>query len=418
MPPDRLRRVTIDFCQRLGDDLGLETYSAHIFFSAKSHPQALSRLQWDTEMETQISGIMSESTAKGASMSTTIQFLHASHGDCIFLHHEQDGKTFNLLIDGGPAETFGDLYGYAKPLRSLLEELKNKGECIDLLVITHVDDDHIGGVLAAMSLDDYLPSLVKEYWFNSYGLISSENANAKIAKNEVTGIAGAENKTSISQGITLEEKLSQLNWFNQVIHNEISPIFRSGVEFTILSPSRNTLQRLSRAWKREYPPPDKATAKRESDHKVPFLNFLSGDRFKSDRSVPNGSSIAFILKVGGLNILLLADSYAGTVERKLKDLGYSPSNRLQCSIVKISHHGSKGNTSQKLLSLISSGKYVISTDGSIFGHPDKRAIARILNAHENNNVYFNYETIRKSLLLPEDHAYSDRLHVCPEIMVI
>lgn len=353
-------------------------------------------------------------------MSTAIQFLHASHGDCIFLRHEQDGKNFNLLIDGGPAETFGDLYGYAKPLRSLLEELKDKGECIDLLVITHVDDDHIGGILAAMSLDDYLPSLVKEFWFNSYALISSEYENANIAKNEVTGIAGAETKTSISQGVTLEEKLNQLNWFNQAIHNEMSPIIRSELEleFTILSPSRRTLQRLGRAWEREYPPPDKATAKKESDHKLPFSNFLNGDRFKSDRSVPNGSSIAFILKVGELRLLFLADSYAATVERKLKNLDYSPSNPLQCSIVKISHHGSKGNTSQTLLSLISSDKYVISTDGSIFGHPDKRTIARILNAHKDNHVYFNYESTLKSLLLPEDDAYSNRLHVCQEIMVI
>jgi beta-lactamase superfamily II metal-dependent hydrolase len=105
-----------------------------------------------------IGGIMPQSVAKGASMSTSIQFLHASHGDCIFLRHEQEGKIFNLLIDGGPGETFGQLNGYAKPLRLLLEELKANGEVIDLAVITHVDDDHIGGVLAAMSYDDYLPS--------------------------------------------------------------------------------------------------------------------------------------------------------------------------------------------------------------------------------------------------------------------
>lgn len=63
---------------------------------------------------------MPQSVAKGASMSTTIQFLHASHGDCIFLRHEQEGKIFNLLIDGGPGETFGQLNGYAK-LRSGLQ---------------------------------------------------------------------------------------------------------------------------------------------------------------------------------------------------------------------------------------------------------------------------------------------------------
>lgn len=359
---------------------------------------------------------MPESAAKGASMSTTIQFLHASHGDCIFLRHEQDGKIFNLLIDGGPADTFGQLYGYPKPLRLLLEELKERKELIDLAIITHVDDDHIGGILAAMSFEEYLPSMVKEFWFNSYGLIASGELDSK--KNEVVGVAGDETKTSITQGVTLEEKLSLLNWHNEVIHNELAPIVRSGLEFTILSPSLKTLQKLGDAWEREYPPEDKKTAKKESDHNFPFSHFAIGDRFKTDRSVPNGSSIAFLLKVGESSLLLLADSYARTVEQKLKLLGYSASNPLECSMVKISHHGSKGNTSRSLLSLISSQKYVISTDGSIFGHPDKRTVARILDAHEDNNVYFNYESVVRGLVLPEDAAYSDRLHVCQEIMVL
>lgn len=351
-------------------------------------------------------------------MSTTIQILHASHGDCLFLRHEQDGSTFNLLVDGGPAETFGQLNGYAKPLRLLLEELRERGESIDLAVITHVDSDHIGGILEAMSFDNYLPSLVKEFWFNSYGLISSDNVDPNDKKNEVLGVAGDETKTSITQGVTLEEKLSKLNWYDQVIHNEIPPLIRSGLEFTILSPSVKTLQRLGKAWEREYPPTDKKTAKSESDHQFPFSHFFGEDCFESDRSVPNGSSIAFILRIGEIKLLLLADSYASTIEEKLRSLGYSSANPLECSMVKISHHGSKGNTSQTLLSLLSSKKYVISTDGSVFGHPDKRTIARILSAHSENNVYFNYESVVRDVLLPEDSEYAGRLHLCEDKMVL
>lgn len=351
-------------------------------------------------------------------MSTTIQILHASHGDCLFLRHEQDGCIFNLLIDGGPAETFGQLCGHAKPLRLLLEELRERNENIDLVIITHVDDDHIGGIIEAMAYEDYLPSLVKEFWFNSYGLITPSSIDSDEKINEVSGVAGIEAKTSITQGITLEEKLSKLNWYNKVIHNENEPLIRSGLEFTILSPSMKTLQRLANKWERESLQVDKKTAKAESDHKYPFTHFFSKDRFKSDQSVPNGSSIAFILKIGQKKILLLADSYASTVERKLRSLGYSPDNPLECSMVKISHHGSKGNTSRKLLSLINSKRYVISTDGSIFGHPDKRTIARIISAHDENKIYFNYESVVRSVLLPEDAAYADRLHVCEEKMVL
>lgn len=351
-------------------------------------------------------------------MSSTIQVLHASHGDCLFIRHQQDGSIFNLLIDGGPAETFGQLYGYAKPLRSLLEELRERNESIDLAIITHVDDDHIGGILEAMSYDDYLPFLVKEFWFNSYRLISSIVVEQNDKKNEVSGIADAESKTSISQGVTLEEKLSKLNWYNQVIHNDIPPLIRSGLEFTILSPSVKTLQRLGKKWEREYPQTEKKTAKAESDHNFPFSHFFCADQFKSDPSIPNGSSIAFILKIGNIKLLLLADSHAGIVEKKLRSLGYSSDNPLECSMVKISHHGSKGNTSQSLLSLLSSKRYVISTDSSIFRHPDKRTIARILSANEENHVYFNYDSVIRNILLPEDAIYADRLHVCEEKMVL
>ena len=351
-------------------------------------------------------------------MSTTIQILQASHGDCIFVRHEQDGQKFNLLIDGGPAETFGSLYGYPMPLRLLLDELRANGEFIDLAIVTHVDDDHIGGLLEAISYDEYMPTLVKEFWFNSYKIISSEYSMLDAAHNYVSGVAGSETKTSITQGMSLEDKLSKLAWHDKVIHNDLPPIVRGGLEFTILSPSVKSLKRLGRSWEREYPPSDKKTAGRETDHNFPISHFLKNDKFTSDRSVPNGSSIAFVLKLGDANLMFLADSYASIVERKLKALNYSVDNPICCDLVKVSHHGSKGNTSKKLLDLISSKRYVISTDGSIFGHPDKRLIARILNANDDNNIFFNYESVMRSVLLPEDAAYTGRLHVCDAQMVL
>lgn len=73
--------------------------------------------------------------------------------DCLFIRHQQDRSIFNLLIDGGPTEIVGQLHRYAKPFRSLLEELRERNESIDLAIITHVDDDHIGGILET---NDYI----------------------------------------------------------------------------------------------------------------------------------------------------------------------------------------------------------------------------------------------------------------------
>jgi len=67
---------------------------------------------------------------------------------------------------------------------------------------------------------------------------------------------------------------------------------------------------------------------------------------------------------------------------------------LEFDFTKISHHGSEGNMSPELLSLISSKKYLISTNGKHprHEHPDKKIIARILaNADvQTKELIFNY----------------------------
>ena len=67
-----------------------------------------------------------------------------------------------------------------------------------------------------------------------------------------------------------------------------------------------------------------------------------------------------------------------------------------CRDVKISHHGSKYNTSPKLLDLIDSQHFIISTGGSKSHKlPDREVIARILfhskrNLNRKRTIYFNY----------------------------
>lgn len=351
-------------------------------------------------------------------MTISVRVLHAGHGDCIFISQQSDGNTFNLLVDGGPAETFGSLYGYPSPLRLLLEELNEAGQMIDLAILTHVDDDHIGGFLEAFSHDDYLPSMVREIWFNSYKLISMENGAADDDKYHVEGIGSSDTKTSITQGVTLEKKLSGLNWWQKVIRNDLPVIIRGGLEFTILSPSAETLGKLQKKWVREAGSNAKETAKGQTDYLTSVADLISSDTFVKDTSVANGSSIAFILRAEDKNIVLLGDAFANTVSAKPLDLDYCEDYPLEAEIVKVSHHGSKKNTSSDLLKLIRSEKFIISTDGSIFGHPDKRAIARILKSNDTNNIFFNYASVIGGILLPDEEEYMSRLHVFPSEMVL
>jgi len=66
-----------------------------------------------------------------------IHILPANSGDCFLIEFNNDEC---IIIDMGFKDTY---YKYLKPL---LISLKNKGKKISLLVITHIDKDHIGGM--------------------------------------------------------------------------------------------------------------------------------------------------------------------------------------------------------------------------------------------------------------------------------
>ena len=56
----------------------------------------------------------------------------------------------------------------------------------------------------------------------------------------------------------------------------------------------------------------------------------------------------------------------------------------------MSHHGSDGNTTTLLLQKLACRNFLISTNGSVFKHPDDAAIARIVKQAAPACLYFNY----------------------------
>jgi glyoxylase-like metal-dependent hydrolase (beta-lactamase superfamily II) len=107
-----------------------------------------------------------------------IKVLKAFNGDSSLVSfNDIDGVSRNILIDGGIGESYVQAKGpKGKPvfgdLKNCIDEIKRAEQYIDLLILTHIDDDHIGGILKWFSYDEAVPSLVKEVWFNSGGLIA------------------------------------------------------------------------------------------------------------------------------------------------------------------------------------------------------------------------------------------------------
>lgn len=93
----------------------------------------------------------------------------------------------------------------------------------------------------------------------------------------------------------------------------------------------------------------------------------------------------------------------------LKVIGFSEDKPLEVELIKLSHHGSHLNTCKELLRIVKTNRYVISSDGTKYGHPHKKTIARILSLNPNAEIQFNYENVIPAIQTPKDKAINYKL---------
>lgn len=315
-------------------------------------------------------------------MTFELKILKANHGDSILISGDFDGQTRNILIDGGTSKVFSE-----GDLKKILREIKAKNQQIDLLILTHVDDDHIGGLLAAFKQDGFLSQLTKEVWFNS-GKLIFKHFNQQHDETNLLDFKTLGNQTSISQGVKFESYIESLGIWNKQLIKAGDTLERFGATFKVLSPTDVELEKLLIKWEREEQ--SSLTSDGDNDYKFSMDELLENDKFIEDKSIHNGSSIAFIFEFLGKSILLLGDAYPTPVINNLRALGYSEQNPLKIDYVKVSHHGSKANTNEELLKLLDCNKFIISTNRSRYGLPDKLTLARIIKQFPNATLMFNY----------------------------
>lgn len=334
-------------------------------------------------------------------MSLAITVLPAGHGDSIVIRTGLDKQDpFRILVDGGPGDCYHRAQGFKQtfgPLHATLNALSNQSYALDLVVLTHVDSDHIGGLLKAFEDDSVLPVFGNNVWFNSGRVISRQLGNGMEPDGSaLTVLKGVGDRlTSIAQGVTFDDLLDQAGVGPrklQVAGQKIE--FRHG-EIYILSPDEGQLRTLLAKWEKEKP--DNLTSTHANDYKSSLGELLQRDKFEEDKSVHNSSSIAFLISSGDAKALFLGDALPSTICASLRKLGYSEENPLHIGACKVSHHGSKGNTSPELLSLVKCDRFIISTDGSRHGLPDKVTLARILDSAPQSKILFNYPELKKRI---------------------
>lgn len=118
-------------------------------------------------------------------MRNTISFLPASDGDSILIQFiDIDNNPRNIWVDGGRARA------YHRFIKNSIKDIYNNGEQIDLLISTHIDDDHIQGITEFINDKDFDKKSVGKWWFN-FG----ENTKSQIRDSEDKNLSATKGKS-------------------------------------------------------------------------------------------------------------------------------------------------------------------------------------------------------------------------------
>lgn len=324
-----------------------------------------------------------------------ITMYPAGDGDCLLVETGDPVRPHRILIDGGRKATYAaHLAGLFKPAASARQPI------VDLLVLTHVDADHIEGLLPLVN--EVPPAAIGEIWFNG-----GHHMSAARFGQLPPPAAPAAGTLGIVQAITLETALVRSAWpWNTSFKGwpvmvadagslAAKPI--PGGELTLLGPPKAKLAAFAELWAwtlAEFDKPaDKPMAARE--HPRPLvgnLETLAAGCNAPDRAKPNGTSIAFIIAAEGKRCLFCADAHPDDIVTALSRLEPGP-GAVKFDAIKAAHHGSGANNTSALLDRLHAPLWLISTDGSHNRHPDPEAIARIvLSEPKGKKILFNYQS--------------------------
>lgn len=338
----------------------------------------------------------------------------AGNGDCIVL----SAKDTSIMIDGGTASSY-----------SIWKENLSKFSKFDALFVTHIDNDHVNGLIRMFEAGSH--PVIHEIFYNGIEqLINSEFQNLPLNNNESSAldslisnfseISEGEFDIGFSEGTSLSFLLNNLKYDvnkrfdgDAITNESFMGRFNIGeISVELIGPTKANILAIKNSWVEimsEYDLTMKIVSKK---HSVAFEKYisslndeneledisetsgvtidnLSDKPFIDDKSLNNLSSISFLAECDNKRILLLADSDVNTVLKWMDLYGYKT---IEVDAVKLPHHGSKHNYNKILLERILCSNYLISTNGKKHCHPDLETLARIVRFSKKQpvNIYINH----------------------------
>lgn len=328
----------------------------------------------------------------------TLEAVPARYGDCLLLHYGTADAPGLSLIDGGPDQVWKP---FLEKRLAAIQKRRGDGFQIDLLMVSHIDDDHVLGVgeftsawRNAKTAGEKWPYPVKQAWFNSFERISNaKNLGAVTASvtastgaatlhdvdldrpeiknpNKDEARAGLKVLASVNNGSKVRKDLEALRvpinrgFDGDLVRPGGGPEipFKLGPELTlhVAAPLPKQLEKLQLMFARKLEPEEALAA-------------------YTDGSVPNLSSIAAIARYKGKTMLLTGDARGDYLIEGLKGEGLlAEGGTLHVDILKMPHHGSDRNVDPSFFTIITADHYVASADGT-FGNPDRPTLEMLID---------------------------------------
>lgn len=321
----------------------------------------------------------------------TFEALNAEHGDCLLIHFtDAEGARRLWLVDGGPSPVFRDR------LSKRIDQLRGGAPLrLDLAMVSHIDDDHINGLLALLRQQVRLVKDerkagtvdIREFWFNGFEQIVGTPAVAAGA-----GPAGRGQDYAVELGLAGEfqtgvtasvgqgnDLLADLKALRIPVNAHFDPLVVAprrlpgvgGAAVTVLGPLQNRLDALRRKWAAAARKPKKA-------RKAELADLFRTDL---DTSVPNLSSIVALVEVGGKRILLTGDARGDDIVAGWKAAFPDRQEPCPVDLLKMPHHGSDRGITEAFLKLFPATHYVISANGRD-GNPEPAVLEQIVVTQE------------------------------------
>jgi beta-lactamase superfamily II metal-dependent hydrolase len=327
---------------------------------------------------------MTYNTVAPASPRLRFLALGAGNGDCLVLEYGTAGTRHRIIVDGGVESTYSELK----------RVLDSSGEVDStLFVVTHIDSDHIGGTIRFVEDKEQLGK-VSDFWFNGQRQLF-DSGTEKMGVKQGDRLSRLLGENNVPWNVAFQEGTVSLSSENAPVVVNLN----DDAKLTVLSPGAAQLDMLRVHWDVEVAKLDGLPISQLAAPATPSglermgpssinIRQTATAVTKLDRAVANGSSIAFLFEFAGKKVLLASDAFPSVlVDAGRKLAGGNP---VPVDVFKLAHHGSALNTTTELLRMYPAQTYIFSTNGSVHGHPDDEAIARVVLQNPQANLLFNY----------------------------